>query len=152
MLVHHDVSFPTCLPPPQLMLCMLAFVVPSLQAALISIFPNLGLEIRYIFFLLVYIIPRFLSPVIYGFRDKQFRKYWTRYLTFRNHSLIRVRPVLLKVNLRWTYYMHCMCDNMMIAWSIWPSVIVGILNNNNDMNNHNIKMLVSLLHFGQFLN
>ncbi|XP_026202986.1 odorant receptor 131-2-like [Anabas testudineus] len=84
----------------QLMLCMLAFVVPSLQAALISIFPNLGLEIRYIFFLLVYIIPRFLSPVIYGFRDKQFRKYWTRYLTFRNHSLIRVRPVLLKVNLR----------------------------------------------------
>uniref|UniRef100_A0A3B3C1A1 Si:dkeyp-3f10.17 n=1 Tax=Oryzias melastigma TaxID=30732 RepID=A0A3B3C1A1_ORYME len=62
----------------QLMLCMLAFVVPSLQAALISLFPLLSLEIRYVFFLLVYIIPRFLSPVIYGCRDELFRKYWIR--------------------------------------------------------------------------
>ncbi|XP_054906045.1 odorant receptor 131-2-like [Poeciliopsis prolifica] len=66
----------------QLLLCMLAFVVPSLQAALISLFPQLILEIRYIFFLLVYIIPRFMSPVIYGFRDELFRKYWTRYLSW----------------------------------------------------------------------
>ncbi|XP_047438225.1 odorant receptor 131-2-like [Mugil cephalus] len=84
----------------QLLLCMLAFVVPSLQAALISLFPRLSLEIRYIFFLLVYIIPRFMSPVIYGFRDEQFRKYWTRYLSCRSHSVVRVRPVLLKVNLQ----------------------------------------------------
>ncbi|KAK2861502.1 hypothetical protein Q5P01_001035 [Channa striata] len=62
----------------QLLLCMLAFVVPSLQAALILLFPHLSLEIRYIFFLLVYIIPRFMSPVIYGFRDEHFRKYWCR--------------------------------------------------------------------------
>lgn len=81
----------------QLLLCMLAFVVPSLQAALISLFPRLSLEIRYIFFLVVYIIPRFLSPVIYGFRDEHFRKYWARYLAC--WSIIRVRPVLLKVNL-----------------------------------------------------
>uniref|UniRef100_A0A3B5ADH1 Olfactory receptor-like protein OLF4 n=1 Tax=Stegastes partitus TaxID=144197 RepID=A0A3B5ADH1_9TELE len=72
----------------QLLLCMLAFVVPSLQAALISLFPRLSLEIRYIFFLLVYIIPRFLSPVIYGFRDEQFRKYWTRYLSCRMKTSI----------------------------------------------------------------
>ncbi|XP_035990630.1 odorant receptor 131-2 [Fundulus heteroclitus] len=65
----------------QLLLCMLAFVVPSLQAALISLFPQLSLEIRYIFFLLVYIIPRFMSPVIYGFRDELFRKYWIRDLS-----------------------------------------------------------------------
>ncbi|XP_021466790.2 odorant receptor 131-2-like [Oncorhynchus mykiss] len=64
----------------QLLLCMLAFVVPSLQAALIALFPQFVLEIRYIFFLLVYIIPRFLSPMIYGFRDEKFRKYWARYL------------------------------------------------------------------------
>lgn len=79
---------------------MLAFVVPSLQAALISLFPGLSLEIRYIFFLLVYIIPRFLSPVIYGFRDEQFRKYWIRYLSHQGHCTVRVRPVLLKVNLQ----------------------------------------------------
>lgn len=79
----------------QLLLCMLAFVVPSLQAALISLFPRLGLEIRYVFFLVVYIIPRFMSPVIYGFRDEQFRKYWSRYMVCCGTT--RVRP--LKVNL-----------------------------------------------------
>lgn len=78
---------------------MLAFVVPSLQAALISLFPRLSLEIRYIFFLVVYIIPRFLSPVIYGFRDEQFRKYWARYLACWSHRIGRVRPQLQKVNL-----------------------------------------------------
>uniref|UniRef100_A0A3Q0RR39 Si:dkeyp-3f10.17 n=1 Tax=Amphilophus citrinellus TaxID=61819 RepID=A0A3Q0RR39_AMPCI len=82
----------------QLLLCMLAFVVPSLQAALISLFPKLSLEIRYIFFLLVYIIPRFLSPMIYGFRDEQFRKYWTRYLSCQNQSKTQVRLVLQKLN------------------------------------------------------
>ncbi|XP_029947518.1 odorant receptor 131-2-like [Salarias fasciatus] len=84
----------------QLMLCMLAFVVPSLQAALISLFPQLSLEIRYIFFLLVYIIPRFLSPVIYGFRDEQFRKYWTRYLSCHRGGAVQIRPLVLKVNLQ----------------------------------------------------
>lgn len=79
----------------QLLLCMLAFVVPSLQAALISLFSRL--EIRYMFFLVVYIIPRFLSPMIYGFRDEQFRKYWARYLAC--WSILRVRSVLLKANL-----------------------------------------------------
>ncbi|KAM9859256.1 odorant receptor 131-2-like [Aulostomus maculatus] len=83
----------------QLLLCLLAFVVPTLQAALISIFPGLSLEIRYVFFLLVYIIPRFLSPVIYGFRDEKFRKYWTRYLACQSHSNSRVRPALQRGNL-----------------------------------------------------
>ncbi|KAF4078927.1 hypothetical protein AMELA_G00187290 [Ameiurus melas] len=64
----------------QLLLCMLAFVVPSMQAPLIQLFPQYGLEIRYINFLLVYIIPRFLSPMIYGVRDEKFRIYWIRYL------------------------------------------------------------------------
>ncbi|KAM8917526.1 odorant receptor 131-2-like [Spinachia spinachia] len=82
----------------QLLLCMLAFVVPSLQAALISLFPRLSLEIRYIFFLLVYIIPRFMSPIIYGFRDEVFRNYWSRYLACQGQRTIRVRPVLLKMN------------------------------------------------------
>ncbi|XP_068171965.1 odorant receptor 131-2-like [Antennarius striatus] len=79
----------------QLLLCLLAFVVPSLQAALISRFPLLGLEIRYVFFLGVYIIPRFMSPVIYGFRDEQFRKYWTRSLGGGRRA-IRVQPGVLK--------------------------------------------------------
>ncbi|XP_030634939.1 odorant receptor 131-2-like [Chanos chanos] len=84
----------------QLLLCMLAFVVPSMQTPLIQLFPRYGLEIRYVNFLLVYIIPRFLSPMIYGFRDEKFRKYWTRYLSCR---VMRVRPsklVTLKLGLQ----------------------------------------------------
>ncbi|XP_062314977.1 odorant receptor 131-2-like [Osmerus eperlanus] len=81
----------------QLLLCMLAFVVPSMQAQLIALFPLYSLEIRYVNFLLVYIIPRFLSPMIYGFRDEKFRKYWARHLTCRGGTS-RVRPsVLLKL-------------------------------------------------------
>ncbi|XP_024865189.1 odorant receptor 131-2-like [Kryptolebias marmoratus] len=86
----------------QLLLCMLAFVVPSLQAALISIFPRLSLEIRYVFYLLVYIIPRFLSPVIYGFRDELFRKYWIQHLFCRSQSIVRIRAVVLKPSLQET--------------------------------------------------
>uniref|UniRef100_A0A3B5M5K4 G-protein coupled receptors family 1 profile domain-containing protein n=2 Tax=Xiphophorus couchianus TaxID=32473 RepID=A0A3B5M5K4_9TELE len=80
----------------QLLLCMMTFVVPSLQAALISLFPQLILEIRYVFFLLVYIIPRFMSPVIYGFRDELFRKYWTQYLSWPRQRVSGVRPGALK--------------------------------------------------------
>ncbi|KAJ7998781.1 hypothetical protein DPEC_G00208440 [Dallia pectoralis] len=77
----------------QLLLCMLAFVVPSLQSSLITLYPKFVLEIRYIFFLLVYIIPRFLSPMIYGFRDETFRKYWARYVC---RSIPRSRVGLAK--------------------------------------------------------
>lgn len=72
----------------QLLLCMLAFVVPSMQTPLIHLFPQYGLEIRYINFLLVYIIPRFMSPMIYGVRDEKFRIYWIRYLL---HMVKRVK-------------------------------------------------------------
>ena len=78
------------------MLCLLAFVVPSLQAALITRFPHLSLEIRYVFFLLVYIIPRFLSPIIYGFRDENFRRYWIRYLTCQTGRAGGLGPLLFK--------------------------------------------------------
>lgn len=73
----------------QLLLCMLAFVVPSMQAPLIQLFPMYSLEIRYVNFLLVYIIPRFLSPMIYGFRDEKFHKYWLRYFSSKAW---RVKP------------------------------------------------------------
>lgn len=72
-------------------------MVPSLQAALISRFPRLSLEIRYVFFLLVYIIPRFLSPIIYGSRDEKFRRFWIRYLTCRTDRAGSVRPLPFKV-------------------------------------------------------
>jgi len=61
-----------------------------MQAQLIQLFPMYSLEIRYVNFLLVYIIPRFLSPMIYGFRDEKFRKYWLRFFISKAQ---RVNPV-----------------------------------------------------------
>ncbi|KAK2846815.1 hypothetical protein Q5P01_009814 [Channa striata] len=59
----------------QLLLCMLAFTIPITES-LILLYANQLLEhipfLNFIFFIL---IPRFLSPLIYGFRDQSFRSY-----------------------------------------------------------------------------
>ncbi|XP_026860806.2 odorant receptor 131-2-like [Electrophorus electricus] len=75
----------------QLLLCMQAFVMPSMQALIIQCFPQYSLEIRYVNFLLVYIIPRFLSPMIYGFRDEKFRRYWLRDVARKVHHVVPAR-------------------------------------------------------------
>lgn len=59
----------------QLAMCMLSYISPSVGIILHLIFPSRILEIRFANYLIVYILPRFLSPVIYGVRDKKFRKY-----------------------------------------------------------------------------
>lgn len=64
----------------QLAMCMLSYISPSVEIVLHLIFPGRILEIRYANYLIVYILPRFLSPIIYGVRDKQFRKYLKMYL------------------------------------------------------------------------
>ncbi|XP_030275845.1 odorant receptor 131-2-like [Sparus aurata] len=64
----------------QLAMCMLSYISPSVEIVLRLIFPDRILEIRYANYLIVYILPRFLSPIIYGVRDKKFRKYLKMYL------------------------------------------------------------------------
>uniref|UniRef100_A0A3P9D3G6 G-protein coupled receptors family 1 profile domain-containing protein n=1 Tax=Maylandia zebra TaxID=106582 RepID=A0A3P9D3G6_9CICH len=59
----------------QLAMCMLSYVSPSVEVVLHIIFPSRILEIRFANYLIVYILPRFLSPIIYGVRDKKFREY-----------------------------------------------------------------------------
>ncbi|XP_016334886.1 olfactory receptor 52E8-like [Sinocyclocheilus anshuiensis] len=63
----------------QLLMCMLSYLSPSVEGILNIIFPGRILEIRFVNYLIVYILPRFLSPIIYGVRDKKFRKYLRRY-------------------------------------------------------------------------
>ncbi|XP_030634938.1 odorant receptor 131-2-like [Chanos chanos] len=63
----------------QLLMCLLSYISPSVEVILHMIFPGRILEIRYANYLIVYILPRFLSPIIYGVRDKKFRKYLKRY-------------------------------------------------------------------------
>ncbi|GLD58045.1 uncharacterized protein AKAME5_001019600 [Lates japonicus] len=64
----------------QLAMCLLSYISPSVELVLHLMFPGRMLEIRFANYLIVYILPRFLSPVIYGVRDKKFRKYFKMYL------------------------------------------------------------------------
>lgn len=59
----------------QLAMCMLSYISPSVELVLQLIFPGRILEIRYANYLIVYMLPRFLSPIVYGLRDKKFRRY-----------------------------------------------------------------------------
>ncbi|XP_055069900.2 odorant receptor 131-2-like [Misgurnus anguillicaudatus] len=56
----------------QLLLCMLSYVTPLLNSKLVELYPQNQTTILYIPFLLANILPRLLSPLIYGVRDKQF--------------------------------------------------------------------------------
>lgn len=64
----------------QLLMCMLTFVGPFLDRLLAEMFPMLILEMRFLSYIVIQIMPRFISPIVYGVRDKTFCKYLKRYL------------------------------------------------------------------------
>nr|XP_006639822.1 PREDICTED: olfactory receptor 51D1-like [Lepisosteus oculatus] len=84
----------------QLLMCLLSYINPSIEIVLLMIFPGHILAIRYSTFLIVYILPRFLSPIIYGVRDEKFRRYLSRYIicgqcrvpAVKEHQERRVTP------------------------------------------------------------
>ncbi|XP_072539466.1 odorant receptor 131-2-like [Salminus brasiliensis] len=71
----------------QLLICMLSYFYSSIEMFLSIIFPVNITEIRYANFLIVFIAPRFLSPIIYGVRDQKFRKYLKRYFFICRHKV-----------------------------------------------------------------
>nr|XP_046241237.1 odorant receptor 131-2-like [Scatophagus argus] len=77
----------------QVMLCMVTYVQPML----IQVFTNIGITGRYMHFIIYVInqmLPRLISPIIYGLRDKTFRKYHKKYLCAVNgHSKTASREV-----------------------------------------------------------
>uniref|UniRef100_A0A3B1JTS4 G-protein coupled receptors family 1 profile domain-containing protein n=1 Tax=Astyanax mexicanus TaxID=7994 RepID=A0A3B1JTS4_ASTMX len=72
----------------QLVLCMFTFIVPLFESLLLSLFPLLKNDIRFTIYVFVQILPRFISPVVYGLRDQMFRKYlethFLKYFIFLN--------------------------------------------------------------------
>lgn len=58
----------------QLLLCMLSYFTPVLDFILISLFPLHRSKINFLTYLLTNIMPRLLSPLIYGVRDQKFVK------------------------------------------------------------------------------
>ncbi|XP_034440713.1 odorant receptor 131-2-like [Hippoglossus hippoglossus] len=56
----------------QLFTCMLSFLSPFINIALVTTWPNDRTTILFVTFLFTNVLPRLLSPLIYGVRDKKF--------------------------------------------------------------------------------
>ncbi|XP_022604567.1 olfactory receptor 51E1-like [Seriola dumerili] len=64
----------------QLLLCMATYVAPQLLRVVQQWFPKNYTDSRFAYYIIVQILPRSISPIIYGVRDNTFRKYLKRYL------------------------------------------------------------------------
>ncbi|XP_041638513.1 odorant receptor 131-2-like [Cheilinus undulatus] len=71
----------------QLLLCMAMYTEPLLRMALIQLFPKNYADTLFASYIIVHILPRSISPIIYGVRDKTFRKYLKRYLLCRENTV-----------------------------------------------------------------
>lgn len=74
----------------QLLLCMMSYVTPVLDMMLIPFFPTHRTKITFFNYLLTNIVPRLLSPLIYGIRDKKFVRHIKGYFSC-NMVLVKVR-------------------------------------------------------------
>ncbi|XP_030641117.1 odorant receptor 135-1 [Chanos chanos] len=59
----------------QLVLCMTSYVTPIVEATLIVLFPDYRSVILFCNYIISSILPRLLSPLIYGLRDQTFKKH-----------------------------------------------------------------------------
>ncbi|XP_055016270.1 odorant receptor 131-2-like [Boleophthalmus pectinirostris] len=69
----------------QVLLCMATYAEHSLKIALQVWFPRNYVDSLFACYIVVQILPRSISPIIYGVRDKMFRKY------LRKHLLCKVK-------------------------------------------------------------
>ncbi|KAI5619486.1 odorant receptor, family H, subfamily 137, member 3, partial [Silurus asotus] len=70
----------------QLLLCMLSYITPLMTYFFLELFPKYRSTFMFTFFIISNVIPRLLSPLIYGVRDKKMFKYVSKFLTFRQFS------------------------------------------------------------------
>lgn len=59
----------------QLLICMLSFFTPLISFVLVTVWPSDRTKILLATFLLTHVLPRLLSPLIYGVRDQKFRRH-----------------------------------------------------------------------------
>ncbi|XP_062270778.1 odorant receptor 131-2-like [Scomber scombrus] len=64
----------------QLILCMLTFVAHVLKKALLYWFPKYYAHALFACYIIIQMLPRFISPIVYGLRDKTFRHHLKKYL------------------------------------------------------------------------
>ena len=73
----------------QLLLCMLTFIAPVLKRNLFLWFPKNYSNSLFVCYIIIQIFPRFLSPIVYGLRDKTFRRYLKRSLLCRERKSVK---------------------------------------------------------------
>ncbi|XP_034440715.1 odorant receptor 131-2-like [Hippoglossus hippoglossus] len=64
----------------QLLLCMTTYVAPRLLNVLLQWFPQTYTDSLLAYYIIVQVLPRSISPIIYGIRDNTFRRYLKRHL------------------------------------------------------------------------
>ncbi|XP_076003230.1 odorant receptor 131-2-like [Genypterus blacodes] len=64
----------------QLLLCMTTYVMPVTESALKEWLPEYYTDSLYALYIVVQILPRSISPIIYGIRDNTFRRYLKRHM------------------------------------------------------------------------
>ncbi|XP_056245330.1 odorant receptor 131-2-like [Seriola aureovittata] len=70
----------------QLLLCMLTYVAHEVIKGLLYWFPKHYAHVVFVSYIMIQMFPRFVSPMVYGLRDKTFRQHLKKYL------LCTVRP------------------------------------------------------------
>ncbi|XP_035518543.1 odorant receptor 131-2-like [Morone saxatilis] len=74
----------------QLLLCMLTYVRPMFEQGLLYLLPTEHLAVHFALYVIVQILPRFVSPIVYGLRDQTFRRYMKRYLLCKASTSIHL--------------------------------------------------------------
>ncbi|XP_072237871.1 odorant receptor 131-2-like [Leuresthes tenuis] len=64
----------------QLLLSMQTFLGHILNNTFRKWFPKHYIQVLFVWYIIIQILPRFVSPVVYGFRDKTFKQYLRKYL------------------------------------------------------------------------
>uniref|UniRef100_A0A672FCY8 Odorant receptor 131-2-like n=2 Tax=Salarias fasciatus TaxID=181472 RepID=A0A672FCY8_SALFA len=64
----------------QLLLCMLNFLLNLIFEGLAVVFPRNIANLHFMLSFFIHILPRLISSIVYGIRDKTFRKYLKKYL------------------------------------------------------------------------
>nr|XP_033482513.1 odorant receptor 131-2-like [Epinephelus lanceolatus] len=67
----------------QLLLCMETYVEPQIKQDMLQAFPKNYSDSLFACYIIVQVLPRSISPIIYGIRDKTFRRYLKRYVLWK---------------------------------------------------------------------
>ncbi|XP_029103802.1 odorant receptor 131-2-like, partial [Scleropages formosus] len=74
----------------QLLFCMMSYITPLLELILFPLFPNDKFKIMFANFFIASVLPRFLTPFIYGIRDQKFVTYIIKHFSM---CTVKVKPV-----------------------------------------------------------